>query len=146
MVGNLMGGALCDLLSNRFGLRVGRRLVGAASLALAGCLLFLASSTSELWLRGAAAGLGYGVLDCMLPASWANCVDIGGPYAGSLSGAMNTSVQAGGFVSIVLFGYMVEHFHSYDAPLRAVAAMTCLSAVFFACIDPTKPLVKATCD
>ncbi len=146
MVGNLTGGVLCDRLSNRFGLRIGRRAVGGSSLALAGLMLFLAASASEHWVRGVAAGIGYGIMDCMLPASWANCVDIGGPYAGSLSGAMNTSVQAGGFISIVLFGYMVEQWGSYDLPLCAIAAMTCISACFFACIDPTKPLVTPTCD
>ena len=58
-------------------------------------------------------------MDCMLPASWANCLDVGGRHAGAVSGAMNSVVQVGGFVSIVLSGYLREWLGSYDAPLFA---------------------------
>jgi MFS family permease len=147
MVGNLVGGVLSDRLSNRFGLRIGRQLVGSTSLALSSLMLFIAALTNDVRICVGAVGLGYGVMDCMLPSSWANCVDIGGRHAGSVSGAMNTAVQAGAFISIVSFGYMVEYLHSYSAPLCVIAVMVLVSAVLFSRIDPTRPLdAKMTCD
>lgn len=140
MLGNLAGGVLSDRLSSRYGLRAGRQLVGSISLALSGLLLLVAARTADMRICVGAVGLGYGVMDCMLPANWANCVDIGGRHAGAMSGAMNTAVQAGGFISIVLFGYLVEHFGRYDVPLCLIAAMLLISAVLFSRIDPTRPL------
>jgi MFS family permease len=144
MAGNLVGGALSDRLSSRLGLRTGRRLVGATSLALSGVLLLVAASTVDMRLCVGAVGLGYGVMDCMLPSNWANCVDIGGQHAGAVSGAMNTAVQAGGFISIVLFGYLVEQFGSFNVPLYFIAGMLFVSAGLFACIDPTRKLTADT--
>jgi MFS family permease len=140
--GNLGGGFLGDHLARRFGLRTGRRLVGSVSLAV-GALLILTAVLTAGPVGVLALALAYGVMDCMLPSAWANCMDVGGRYAGAVSGAMNTAVQAGGFLGIVLFGYLVEEFGGYAAPLVVIACMVLLSAVLFSRIDPTRPLIPA---
>jgi MFS family permease len=91
--GNLLGGVLSDRLSRAYGLRFGRRLVGSVSLALSALMILIAAVTTGKAIGVAALALGYGVMDCMLPSSWANCLDIGGRYAGVVSGAMNSIVQ-----------------------------------------------------
>jgi ACS family glucarate transporter-like MFS transporter len=68
-------------------------------------------------------------------------MDVGGRYAGAVSGAMNTAVQAGVFTGVVLFGYLVEQFDSYNAPLWPIAAMMFAAAALFSRIDPTRPLI-----
>jgi MFS family permease len=141
--GNVAGGVASDRLSQRYGLRMGRRLVGAASLAGA-ALLFLATAYSAGQVAPVILlSLGFGIMDCMLPAAWAICLDIGQGYAGAVTGAMNSAGQAGGFVCSVLFGYLVEASGSYDTPLVVIAAMVMLSAYLFTRIDPTKPLLAA---
>ena len=50
------------------------------------------------------------------------CLDIGGRHAGSMVGLMNTSAQVGGFLSSIAYGYIVQRFHSYDAPFVPMAA------------------------
>ena len=87
--------------------------------------------------------LGYGVMDCMLPSSWANCLDVGGRYAGAVSGAMNSIVQVGGFLSAILFGHMVGSAGDYNTPLFVIAPMLLIGAVLFSRIDPTQPLIPA---
>ena len=82
--------------------------------------------------------LGFGVMDCMLPSAWSLCLDIGGRYAGAVSGAMNTAGSAGGFVCTLLFGYLVRSSGNYDIPLFLIAAMVAISAVIFSRIDPTR--------
>ena len=79
----------------------------------------------------------------MLPAAWAQCLDVGDEYAGVVTGTMNTAGQLGGFVCSVLFGYLVTAWGSYREPLWFVAASVLLGAFLFTRIDPTRQLVSA---
>jgi MFS family permease len=139
--GNLFGGWLSDRLTISHGLRIGRRVVGATGLAASGLLMLAAAMTTSKWIALACLTLGYGSMDCMLPVSWAVCLDIGRRYAGSVGGTMNMAGQVGSFLSSVAFGYIVTWAGSYNAPLYPMAALLLVSAVFFARIDPTEQLV-----
>jgi predicted MFS family arabinose efflux permease len=137
---NIAGGWLSDALVRRFGLRDGRRWLGAASLA-AGAVCILATALTEGKPSGIALiSIGYGFMDMMLPSAWAVCLDIGGRYAGAVSGAMNTCAQFGGFTCSVLFGYVAERY-GYDSPLFLIAAMVGLSAWLFYGVDASRPIV-----
>jgi ACS family glucarate transporter-like MFS transporter len=85
--------------------------------------------------------LGFGVLDLMLPSAWAVCMDVGGKYAGAVSGAMNSCGNLGGAICSVMFGYAVQYYQSYNAPLLIIAGMVLVAAVLFSRIDPSKPLL-----
>jgi MFS family permease len=138
--GNLIGGATSDFLGKKYGLKIARRTVGAAGLGLAG-LLELAAPTHNGTLAAIFLGFGFGFMDCMMPASWAACLDIGRQYAGTVSGAMNMAGQAGSFLSSIVFGYMVRAFHSYNLPLVPMAIALFIASSLWLKIDPTKPLV-----
>jgi hypothetical protein len=118
-------------------------LFGAVSLAVSAALILTTAMTADDRIAVVALACGYGAMDCMLPASWANCMDVGGRYAGAVSGAMNTAVQAGGVIAMTLFGYLVKYTDDYNAPLYPIAAMVFASAVLFSRIDPTRPLLPA---
>lgn len=139
--GNLFGGWLSDRLVKRHGLTLGRRIVGTAGLALSAAFMLGAAITTDKWMAVAFLTLGYGSMDCMLPVSWAVCLDVGKKYAGTVSGTMNMAGQVGSFSSSVAFGYLVTWFGSYNAPLFPMAALLLVSALFFARIDPTEQLV-----
>jgi MFS family permease len=139
--GNLFGGWLSDRLTISHGLRIGRRVVGATGLAASGLLMLTAAITTSKWIALACLTLGYGSMDCMLPVSWAVCLDIGRRYAGSVGGTMNMAGQLGSFLSSVAFGYIVTWAGNYNAPLYPMAALLLVSAVFFARIDPTEQLI-----
>lgn len=139
--GNFAGGVLSDALSRRYGPRTGRSRMGAACLAGAALFLLGAALTKGKTSGVALLALGFGVMDCMLPAAWALCLDIGRQYAGAVTGAMNSAGQFGGFVCSVAFGYLVQRSGSYDTPLLLIAAMVMLSALLFARIDPSRPLL-----
>jgi MFS family permease len=141
--GNLFGGWLSDRLTISHGLRIGRRVVGATGLAASGLLMLTAAITTSKWIALACLTLGYGSMDCMLPVSWAVCLDIGRRYAGSVGGTMNMAGQLGSFLSSVAFGYIVTWAGNYNAPLYPMAVLLLVSAVFFARIDPTEQLVPA---
>jgi MFS family permease len=141
MIGTLTGGFLGDRLVKRLGLSLGRRLMGSVSLGLT-TLIFLATAmTSGKVSAIVLLSVGFGVMDCMLPSAWAICLDVGGPYAGAVSGAMNMAGSFGGFACAVSFGYLVKACGNYNGPLLAVAAMVAVSAVLFWMLDPTQPLL-----
>jgi MFS family permease len=140
MIGNAAGGYLSDISSLKFGIKKGRRLVGSVSLALSAACLFLTAATT-----GKVSGmifliLGFGLMDCMLPIAWAICLDIGGKYAGAVSGAMNSAGNLGGFVCSILFGYIVQRSGQYSPAIITVGILVMVSAILFACIDPEKKI------
>ncbi len=143
---NLLGGALSDFLVKRYGLKIGRRTVGAAGLALSACFLLATALTPSKMAAVVFLALGYGSMDCMLPVSWAVCLDIGRKYAGAVTGSMNMAGQFGSFLSSVAFGYMVKYFNSYNAPLIPMAIMMYISAALFLSIDPTEQLIPEESD
>ncbi len=140
--GNLIGGATSDFLGKKYGLKIARRTVGAAGLGMAGLFELIAVVTGNGTMAATFLGLGFGFMDCMMPASWAACLDIGRKYAGSVSGAMNMAGQAGSFLSSIVFGYMVRTWNSYDLPLIPMAIALFIASALWLKIDPTKPLVK----
>jgi MFS transporter, ACS family, glucarate transporter len=142
--GNLFGGWMSDRLTIRRGLKIGRRVVGATGLTVSGLLMLAAAATPSKWTALACLTIGYGAMDCMLPVSWAVCLDIGKKYGGTVGGTMNMSGQLGSFLSSVAFGYAVTYFGSYNAPLYPMALLLIVSGAFFARIDPTEQLVTET--
>lgn len=138
--GNVAGGFLSDRLAARYGLKVARCGQASAALAVSSLLILALAFTKDKALVVILASLGFGVLDLMLPAAWALCLDLGRAHAGVLTGAMNSAGLAGGFVCTVLFGYLVRETGGYRAPLGTIAAMVMLSAILFTMIDPSRPV------
>ena len=141
MVGNISGGYLTDRLSVRYGLKVGRKALGASSLAVSAVCMFLAAFIPGKMAVFVFLSLCFGIFDLMLPSAWALCVDLGKQHAGAISGAMNTAGNIGGFFCGILFGFLVEASGNYNLPLYMIAAMLVVSAILFSFINPEKPLI-----
>ena len=143
--GNFIGGMLSDYLCKRYGLRIGRRAVGATGLAMSGVFMMTTALTTDRMTAAWCLTLGYGSMDCMLPVAWAICLDVGRKYAGAVTGSMNMAGQIGSFLSSVLFGYLVEWMGGdYNKPLIPLATMLFVSAFIFTRIDPLEQIVDET--
>jgi MFS family permease len=134
--GSLLGGALGDLLSRRFGLRAGLRapgLVGLplAALAIAGAVTTSEPRTAAFCLAGAA-----GLAALGIAPAWAVCLAVGGRHAGVVSGAMNTFGNLGGVASPVVVGWCLQAWDSWALPLWTVAAFYLAAALCWLGIDP----------
>jgi MFS transporter, ACS family, glucarate transporter len=140
--GNLFGGWLSDRLVRSHGVKLGRRIIGTAGLALSAAFMLGAAVTPDKWMAVVFLTLGYGAMDCMLPVSWAVCLDVGRKYAGTISGTMNMAGQVGSFASSVAFGYLVTYFGGYNAPLFPMSVLLLISALLFSRIDPTEQLAE----
>ena len=142
MLGNIAGGYLSDSFSKKYGLKIGRRILGVGGLAVSAVFMFLAGFIPGKLAVFVFLTLCFGVIDLMLPSAWAVCLDVGKKYAGAISGAMNTAGNIGGFLCATLFGYLVEATGNYNFPLYVIAGMLVISALLFLKIDASKPLVK----
>lgn len=142
MVGNIAGGHLTDRLSQKFGIKVGRKALGSSSLAISAVCMFLAAFIPGKMAVFVFLSLCFGIFDLMLPSAWALCIDLGKQHAGTLSGAMNTAGNIGGFCCGILFGQLVESSGNYNLPLYMIAVMLIVSAGLFAFINPERPLIK----
>jgi ACS family glucarate transporter-like MFS transporter len=133
---------MSDRLSARYGLKIGRKTISISALALASVLMFLAGFIPGKLQVFIFLSLSFGIFDLMLPGAWAICLDIGKKFGGTISGAMNTAGNIGGFVCAIAFGYLVEATGNYNFPLYVIAGMLLTSAALFSLINPEKKLVE----
>ena len=142
MIGNIVGGHLTDKLTKRYGVKIGRKALGSTSLSISAVCMFLAAFIPGKMAVFVFLSLCFGIFDLMLPSAWALCIDLGKRHAGTLSGAMNTAGNIGGFCCGILFGELVQQSGNYNLPLYMIAVMLIVSAVLFVFINPEKPIVE----
>jgi MFS family permease len=137
---NIAGGAASDALVRRLGATWGRRLIGIIGLGGA-CLFTLAAMiTTHQVLTVVWLSLVYGAITFQQSGVFGVCLDIGRRHAGAVVGLMNTSAQVGGLISSVAYGYIVDRFHSYDAPFVPMAVLLFIGALLWLRIDASTPL------
>ena len=144
MIGNISGGYLSDSFSKKYGVKMGRRIIGVSSLAMSAVFMFLAAFIPGKIQVFVFLSLCFGVIDLMLPSAWAVCLDVGRKYGGAISGAMNTAGNIGGFTCATVFGYLVKTTGNFNFPLYIISGMLVISALLFTRIDASKSLVQKT--
>jgi ACS family glucarate transporter-like MFS transporter len=137
---NLAGGAASDALVRRLGVKWGRRSLGIVGLGSACLFTIAAMFTRRQLLTVVLLSLVYGAITFQQSGVFGVCLDIGRRHAGSVVGLMNTSAQVGGLLSSVAYGYIVDHFHNYDAPFVPMAALLFLGALLWLKIDASREL------
>ena len=137
---NLTGGAVSDALVRRLGRKRGRRTLGATALTVAGLFAIAAMISRQQILTVVFLALVYGAITFQQSGAFGVCLDIGRNHAGAMVGLMNTAAQVGGLVGSVAYGYIVEHFGSYDAPFVPMAALLFLGALLWLRVDASQEL------
>jgi MFS family permease len=136
---DLAGGILTDSLSRKFGLRLGRCVVGFGSLAAAGIFLF-AGALAHGVVSAVLIALAAASSNFLLGASWGACTDIAGNHAATVSAAMNTSGQIGGVLSPIAFAVLTRTSASWAAPLYLTAALYLFGAACWYFVHPERPI------
>jgi len=135
MLSNLVGGVVSRRLLMRFGAAKSYRTITSLCLLSGSALLLAMSLATGHVVIVVLATLAFGVMDLMLPSAWAMCMRLGGDFGGTATAMMNTAGNLGGWVSAVLFGYVVSATGNYELPLRGISIAVLLAAVLFACVD-----------
>ena len=137
---NGCGGFVSDALVRRMGLKWGRRSLGFVGLGSAA--LFMTASAlcdDKLWSLLFLA-LSYGGVTMQQPGVLGVCLDIGGEYAGAVTGAMNTATFIAAFVSSVVYGY-IAHSFGYTAPFIPMIGLLIVGAVLWCGVDATREVI-----
>jgi sugar phosphate permease len=120
-----------------------RRLIAYVGLAGASAMLLLVTRLGNPLSAMLAMGLACFCNDLVMPQSWGACMDIGGKYAGTLSGTMNMFGNLGGAVSPLVIGYLLRLTHSnWDITFYTSAAVYALAIVWWSLLDPVTPLER----
>jgi len=118
-----------------------RRLMACVGFAGATGFLILSSLLQDPTWAMIVMGIASFSNDLVMPGSWAACMDVGGKYAGTLSGTMNMMGNLGGVCSPVVIGYILSHTNNNWGLTFYVSAAVYFAGIFFwLFLDPVTPL------
>ncbi len=136
----MVSGRLAPILSARLGVARARRIL-AMTAFLAGSasvLVFtrIENPTFAMLMLGVAGFFG----DFVMPPAWTACMDMGGRYAGTVSGGMNMFGSFAGGLSPLVVGYLVAGSEGWMLPFYITAAVYLVGAVCWFFLDSATPV------
>lgn len=136
--GNVVSGALVDLLYKMGYKEWSRRLPAIIGFTLASLGLLMSHGQAEVF--GAVLWLTIGVFgaDMTLSPSWSFCIDIGGKHAGKISGTMNMAGNLGSFFVALAFPYLQAWTGGPDAFFYICAGLNAVAILFWILSNPKK--------
>ncbi|MGH7256282.1 MAG: MFS transporter, partial [Nitrospirales bacterium] len=134
-----LGGWVTDRLAARLGVNRGRGLVGAAGMGLSGLSIIGGASLDSPLLAIALLSLGAGWLYFTVGAYWSSTVDLSKPYAGTLSGLMNTGANLGGTLSPTVTPWLAAQV-GWTSALIITALVALVGGVLWLWIRPAAGL------
>jgi MFS family permease len=79
--------------------------------------------------------------DFVMPAAWAGCMDVGGRYAGTVSGAMNMMASIAGALSPLVIGYLLAWTgQNWTVTFYISSAIYSLGAICWLFLDAHTPM------
>jgi ACS family glucarate transporter-like MFS transporter len=107
VVACISGGVLSDAIIRRTGdRRLGRRLVGACGMTMAGAMILASPWVADVRWLGVLYGLTFFGNDLAMGPAWAAASDIGERHAGTLAGAMNMMASLMAALAAVVAGQL----------------------------------------
>lgn len=141
-VGCLFCGQLLPWLSRVMGdPRRARRTMAIVGFAGASGMLVLSSRINDPVWAMVAMGMSSFANDLVMPPAWGACMDVGGRYAGTLSGSMNMMGNFAGGLAPVAVGYILAATNqSWNTTLLISAAIYFMGSFCWMFLDPVTPL------
>jgi MFS transporter, ACS family, glucarate transporter len=142
-IGSLLGGWVSDLLTERYGKRVGRCGVAVAGIALAAIFIAIGTQVESARLASIVLAGGAGALYLSQSSFWSVTADIAGASAGSASGVMNMGGQIGGMVTASLTPLIAAHF-GWTASFLVAAVLCAAGSLAWLTVNPEAELAHKT--
>ena len=136
-----LGGWATDRLALRYGLTIGRRMIGLAGMALAAVFIAFGASMESPYPAIASLSLGAGWLYFSVGAYWSSTSDLSKIHAGSLSGLMNMGANIGGAISPTITPWIAEQW-GWPVSLSIAACIALVGGLLWIKIDPGRGLVS----
>lgn len=139
----LLGGLVSDAITRRYGGRRGRRIVGAAGMALAASAFLATIGVRDVGVLAALLGVTFFANDLAMAPAWAAASDIGERYAGTLGGAMNMMANLMGAGGALMAGTLFEAGYT-RLPFVLFSASYLLGALCWLRVDASRTLAPPT--
>jgi MFS transporter, ACS family, glucarate transporter len=145
-IGSMFSGYLSTYLENRTGnIKMVRRWLAGIGFFGAAVLIALSVNIEDPLMGMIAMGLASFSNDLAMPPSWGACMDVGGKYAGTLSGSMNMMGNLGGAIGPVVVGYILSSTNDNWAITFYISAAVYFMGIFcWMFIDPVTPIDDET--
>jgi MFS family permease len=140
------GSISAGLISSRLIARGGsvtrvRRIFGVVGFTGAATLLMASFYIQDPLLAMLSMGLASFFNDVTMPGGWSTCMDIGGKYAGTVSGSMNMMGNFGGMVGPYVVGLVLSATNrDWQLAFMISSVIYFLGAICWLFIDPVTPL------
>lgn len=134
-----LGGWIADILTKRYGKRVGRCGVAVVGIALSAVFLALATQVESAQLASVVLAGGAGALYLSQSSFWAVTADIAGRSAGTASGLMNMVGQIGGAVTATVTPMIADAF-GWTASFLVAAGLAVLGSIAWLLVKPDEPI------
>lgn len=142
MVFCLVGGMVNDRLTKWRGARVGRCMLAAVSMVVAGVFIAFGAQVDGVRLASVVLAGGAGALYFSQSSFWSVTADIAGGSAGSVSGFMNMGGQIGGALTGSLTPWIAARC-GWTASFLVAAALCIFGGLSWLAVDPLKTLTAA---
>jgi ACS family glucarate transporter-like MFS transporter len=118
-----------------------RRIMAYIGFSGASLLLIVSVQIKDPTLAMLAMGMASFSNDLVMPGAWGACMDVGGRYAGTLSGSMNMMGNFAGGISPVATGYILQlTHHNWSITFYVSAAIYFMGTFCWMLLDPVTPL------
>jgi MFS family permease len=143
-IGCLLAGVLLGwLVRHSVSVAFSRRLLGFVGCTAASGLLLWSAYIKDPRLAMISMGLAGFANDLTLPGAWSTCMDVGGRFAGTLSGSMNMMGNFGGMAGPIVVGLILQHTNrNWEITFWLSSAIYFLGGLCWWVIDPVTPLEK----
>lgn len=135
----LLGGALSDWMSRRWGLRAGRCWLASGALAVTACFLLIGSQAHSPATAGLILAAGAGTLYLSQSSFWSVSVDLAGRSSGLFSSIVNMGGQIGGAVTAALTPWIAAR-AGWTSSFAVAAFLSAVAAICWLFVYPDQPL------
>ena len=140
-----VGSLLCGFFSSKVDEWTGsvartRRIMACIGFAGASIMLAVSTNFSDAVVVMLMIGMASFFNDLVMPGAWAACMDVGGKYAGTVSGSMNMMGNLAGFVAPTVGGMMRDANTDWNVFLMSMAGVYALGVLCWPFIDPVTPI------
>jgi MFS transporter, ACS family, glucarate transporter len=133
------GGSFSDLVIRRWGKRWGRRIVGAAGMAVAGLAILAVPWVDNVVALGFLLALAFCGNDLAMAPAWAAAADIGERFTGTLAGAMNMISSFMAAIQAIAIGRLLDS-HDLVMPFVLLATSYALGTLAWIGVDVRQTL------
>ena len=147
-LGSIFTGLISGVIARRLGSTARtRRLMGFVGLTGASIMLMISIQFKNPLLAVLSVGMASFCNDLAMPGGWGACMDVGGRFAGSLSGSMNMMGNAGGALAPMVVPFVLTLTNNnWNANFVMFAVVYFLGAICWLFIDPVTPLEEQVKD